>query len=32
LRERRSVIAARARRVHNRHMADAALAIKELTA
>jgi predicted nucleotidyltransferase len=30
--KRRSVIAARARRAHNRHMAGAALAIKELTA
>lgn len=30
--ERRSVIAARARRAHNRHMADAASAIKDLTA
>lgn len=30
--ESRSLIAARARRAHNRHMADAALAIKELTA
>jgi predicted nucleotidyltransferase len=32
LRERHPVIVARARRAHNRHMADAALAIKELTA
>jgi predicted nucleotidyltransferase len=32
LRERRLVIAARARRAHSREMADAALAIKELTA
>jgi predicted nucleotidyltransferase len=32
LRERRSVIAARARRAHSRNMADTALAIKELTA
>jgi predicted nucleotidyltransferase len=32
LRERRAVIAVRARRAHNLHMAGAALAIKELTA
>jgi predicted nucleotidyltransferase len=32
LRERRPDIADRARRAHKRHMADAALAIKELTA
>jgi hypothetical protein len=32
LRERRPLIADRARRAHNRHMAGAVLAIKELTA